>query len=147
MAVDKINQLTSLSFQKQLAFAYLSCERVYPHYLYFVDHFYFGDPDVVRKSIDFIQEGLFHPVDQGKLDTYMGDIYTCCPRPDNFEGFYASIAMDSGVVFYESINLLKRVDIPRILDDISTACTDAIDLYIQEKTIWKGVVLILKRKL
>jgi hypothetical protein len=41
--------------------------------------------------------------------------------------------MYSSGVIYESVNLLKGLDTSRILDDISTMSTDAVDLFIHER--------------
>ena len=38
MAIEEINKLKDFDFTKQAAFAYLTCERLYPNYTYFSDN-------------------------------------------------------------------------------------------------------------
>jgi uncharacterized protein YjaG (DUF416 family) len=62
--------LKKLSFQKQLAFAYLSCERVYPNYQYFVEKFNFGDHAILRMAIEYVRESLFNTINQQRVETF-----------------------------------------------------------------------------
>lgn len=131
MAIKETAQLKKLAFQKQIAFAYLTCERVYPHCVYFSNNYNFGDLGILRSAIDFVYSALFSSVDSQKIDDLLKQVDSNIPYPEKFTTFYASIAMYSSGVIYESVNLLKRTDVPRILDDLSTLCTDAVDLFIQ----------------
>ena len=134
MPIKEIDQLLNLDPQKQLAFAYLSCERVYPNFFYFSNNYNFGDPSILRSAVNFIYECLFSKdVDMQKVESFLQAADVNGPRPDDFSTFYASIAMYSAGIIYESINLLHRKDISRILKEISTMCTDAVDLFIQER--------------
>jgi uncharacterized protein YjaG (DUF416 family) len=134
MPVKEINQLKKLDFQKQLLFSYLSCERFYPNYLFFSTNYNFGDPTTFRSAIDFLRDSIFNKIiNKQKIESLLQATSVNAPRPDDFATFYASIAMFSAGIVYESINLLKLTDIPRILNDISTMCTDAVDLFIQER--------------
>ena len=134
MPVKEINQLKKLDFQKQLVFSYLSCERFYPNYLFFSTNYNFGDPAILRSAIDFLHDSIFNKITNNqKMESLLQATNVNAPRPDDFATFYASIAMYSAGIVYESISLLKLTDIPRILNDISTMCTDAIDLFIQER--------------
>lgn len=132
MLLKEINQLKKLDFQKQLVFSYLSCERFYPNYLFFSNNFNFGDPATLRSAIDFLRHNIFNKTtEQQQIENLLRATHVNTPRPDDFATFYASIAMYSAGIIYESLNLLKLADISRILNDISTMCTDAIDLFIQ----------------
>lgn len=134
MPIKEIEQLKEMDFKKQLAFAYLCCERVYPNYFHFSHKYNFGDLGILRVAVDFLHESIFNSIpDSKRIDTFLQAAEVNAPRPDNFDTFYASIAMYSAGVIYESINLLKQTDISRILNDISTMCTDAVDLFIQER--------------
>ena len=134
MPLKEIDKLKKMSFKKQLAFAYLSCERVYPNYLFFSINYNFGDVGTLKAAIDFLYENIFNDaIDNKRIEFYLKVADVNAPRPDNFDTFYATIAMYSAGVIYESINLLRRTDVSRILTDISTMCTDAVDLFIQER--------------
>lgn len=133
MAIKETAQLKKLDFQKQLAFAYLSCERFYPNYLYFSDNYDFGNPTNVRAAINFIRDGIFDNIDKQKIDSIQQAIEDNTPRTENFVTFYATNAMYAAGIIYESVGLLKHQDSSRILDDISTMCSDSVDLFIQER--------------
>jgi uncharacterized protein YjaG (DUF416 family) len=134
MAIEEIDQLEKIGLQRQKVFAYLSCERVYPNYVSFSNNFNFGDPAVLRSAIDFVYNSIFNEVFSDKeLEALLVEVDNNAPRPDDFAAFYASIAMYSAGVIYESLNLLKQADISRVLSDISSMSIDAVDLFIQER--------------
>ena len=133
MGVTEINKLRELDFNKQLAFAFLTCERFYPNYFYFSQNYNFGDPFILREAIDFVYGSIFQPINlnQQKLDHLLSAVFNNIPDTNNFTTFYATIAMYSGGIIYESTNLVKHSDIDRILHEISTMAIDAVDCFIQ----------------
>jgi uncharacterized protein YjaG (DUF416 family) len=135
MAIEEINLLNQFDIRRQLTFAYLACERVYPNYVYFSENYNFGNSEILREAIDYIYETIFNisNTDNKKIDNYLEEIHQNTPHTNNFTTFYATIAMYSGGVIYESINLLKKTPNSLILTDISTMITDAIDCFIQER--------------
>lgn len=133
MSIKELAQLKKNTFQKQSAFAYLCCERVYPHYVYFFNNYSFGNIEVFRTAIDTVYNSIFNQSDMQKVELLLQQIDINAPVPGNFTTFYASVAMNAAGVIYESVNLIKQKDVSRILDDISTMCTNAIDLFIQER--------------
>jgi uncharacterized protein YjaG (DUF416 family) len=134
MAIKEINQLKKLTPQKHITFSYLCCERFYPNYLFFSENYNFGNPAVMRSAIDLIYDSIFDKnISRQKIETILQTININAPRPDDFSTFYASIAMYTSGIIYESTNLILLKDIERILEDISTMCTDAVDLFIQER--------------
>ena len=135
MAIEEVNRLKELDFNKQLAFAYLTCERVFPNYVYFAKTYKFGNQSVLRDAIDFIYDSIFRQddIDKQKIEHFLTTIYQNTPSTNDFATFYATIAMYSGGVVYESINLLKKTGTDKILIDIATMSTDAIDCFIQER--------------
>jgi uncharacterized protein YjaG (DUF416 family) len=58
MGIENISDLEKLDYSKQLVFAYLTCERLYPNYVYFSNNFHFGDKKILRSAIDFIANAL-----------------------------------------------------------------------------------------
>lgn len=109
MAIEEINLLKDLDFNKQLTFAYLTCERVFPNYVYFSNNFNFGSPSVLRKAIDFIYEAIFeNNIDTEKVNNLLLSVFQNTPATNDFPTFDATIAMYSGGVIYESLNLFKK---------------------------------------
>ena len=134
MAIEEIDQLSRMDLQKQLAFAYLCAKRFFPNYLFFSNNYNFGVPGVLRSGIDLLYNSIFNKTPSSQaLEGLIQEIEANSPRPDDFATFYASIAMYSAGVVYESVSLQTLTDIQRRLMDISTMCTDAVDLFIQER--------------
>jgi uncharacterized protein YjaG (DUF416 family) len=135
MANTNIDILKGLDFKKQVSFAYLACERAFPNYVYFSQNYEFGDADVLREGIDFVYDSIFNKggIDKIKIESLLTAIYQNIPNTNDFTTFYATIAMYSGGIIYEGVNLLKNPSNEKILKDISTMSTDAIDCFIQER--------------
>jgi uncharacterized protein YjaG (DUF416 family) len=135
MAIEELNKLKELDFNKQIAFAYLTCERVFPNCIYFSENYHFGNTTILREAIDFVYNSIFLEanIDKQKIEYFLTMIYQNTPNTNDFATFYATIAMYSGGVIYESVNLLKKTGIEKILSDIATMSTDAIDCFIQER--------------
>jgi uncharacterized protein YjaG (DUF416 family) len=133
MAIQEIELLSKMSFEKQIAFAYLSCERVFPAYKYFSSEFDFGDPELLRAAIDFIYRSIFNSgyIDKERVSYFLPVIHENVPDTEDFDTVYVTYALDSGAIIYESINLLNNAGNERILKDISTMSTDSVDCYIQ----------------
>lgn len=132
MALIQVNKLKELSFDKQLAFSYLTCERLYPNYVYFSDNYNFGSPDILRTAIDFLYDNLFHhEVDKVETTSFLKKIDKIIPEPADYDTVLASSALDACTVTIETLNFLIDKQNSR-LDDISTMATDTADMYIQE---------------
>jgi uncharacterized protein YjaG (DUF416 family) len=135
MAIEEINLLKNLDFNKQLTFAYLTCERVYPNYVYFTQKFNFGNSDILREAINFIYEVIFDntDIDIEKVNDLLASVFQNIPATNDYPTFDATIAMYSGGVIHESLNLLKNINNSQLLIDIATLSTDAVDCFIQER--------------
>lgn len=131
MAIEEINQLQKLDFTKQLVFAYLTCERLYPNYVYFFDNFHFGDPEILREAIDFLYISIFETrPDKNKIDSLIKKVNKITPDPGEFDTGLASSALDACTAVSDSLDFLIDKEFSRI-KDISTFGTDTVDMYIQ----------------
>lgn len=132
MAIPEINDLKKLSNNKQLAFSYLTCERLYPNYVYFSENNNFGHPEVLRQSINYIYDNLFiDNADKLKVSLLINSIEKIIPEPAEFDTVLASSALDTCTVIIETLYFLIDKQESRI-EDISTAALDTPDMYIQE---------------
>lgn len=132
MAVAEINKLKELDFTKQLAFAYLTCERLYPNYVYFSKKYEFGNPGILRIAIDFLYSKLFDKMtDKVKINSIIKKVDKNMPEPAHYDTILASSALDASAAIIESLNFLVDKQTSR-LDDISTMATDTADMYIQD---------------
>jgi uncharacterized protein YjaG (DUF416 family) len=132
MAIAEISILKELDFNKQLVFAYLTCERLYPNYVFFSKNYGFGNPIELRKAIDYLYSNLINQkLDSKKINSLISNIDSLTPQPANYDTILASSALDACGVVYESLNFLLDKQSSR-LDSISTMATDTVDMYIQE---------------
>jgi uncharacterized protein YjaG (DUF416 family) len=131
MPID-ISILKKLDFQKQLSFAYLTCERLYPNYLFFSNNFNFGDSATLRKAIDYVYTNLINTRQEKKvINQFVSEIEDNIPEPAEHDTVLASSALDASTALIETLNFLIDKNSSR-LDDISTMATDSVDMYIQE---------------
>lgn len=59
MDITDVEKLRTLDFTKQKIFAFLTCERLYPNYIYFSDNYNFGNPTVLREAINYLYANIF----------------------------------------------------------------------------------------
>jgi len=131
--IEEIKRLERLDFSKQLAFAYLTCERLYPNYVSFSTEVVFGNPTILRNVIDFIFKQLFREsLDEKIIQEYLLSIDQNIPYPENYATILASLALDSCTVIEETLNFLIDKK-PSRLYDISTMAIDTVDMYIQDR--------------
>ncbi|RXK85269.1 DUF416 family protein [Filimonas effusa] len=124
--------ISQLSYSKQLAFAYLTCERLYPNYEYFSIHFNFGAPQILRTAINHVYANIFAKFPKNITHNLIKSLDTITPFPEHFNTVLASSALDACTSVSEALEFILDKN-PLRLSDISTFATDSIDMYIQEK--------------
>lgn len=132
MTISEINILKTLDFNKQIAFAYLACERLYPNYVYFSENFHFGNAEVLKEAIDFIADSIFEKKkDNIKIDLLLRKVDKNTPHTENFTTHFVSSALDACTSIEDSLHFLIDKDFSRI-ENISTYAIDSVHMYIQE---------------
>jgi uncharacterized protein YjaG (DUF416 family) len=127
-----ISSLKSLDFIKQLSFAYLTCERLYPNYVFFSENNNFGNPLVLRESIDYLFNNLFQvEFNQQEIEILIKKVDSNTPEPGDFDTLLASSALDACTSLLDSLNFVIDKDFSRI-ENISTYATDTVHMYVQE---------------
>lgn len=131
MAIKNIDLLEKLDYNKQLTFAYLTCERLYPNYVYFSNNFDFGEKNALKKAINFIYDNLLISefVNEEEIRAYITSIDINTPFPHNFETELASSALDACTSIEESLMFMIDKKVTR-LNSISIFATDTVDMYI-----------------
>lgn len=105
MPVPELDKLTALSFSKQIGFAYLACERIFPNYECYSRTYKFGDATALRQAIDFVYDSIFSSnISIAKASQLLPIIDRETPETDGT--LHTTIAMYAGGVIYESVNLL-----------------------------------------
>ena len=132
MSIEEVDKLKKLDFPKQAAFNYLTCERLYPNYVYFSDNFDFGNPDVLRAAVDYLYRNIFQiSPDKNKITILTKEVGKNTPDTESFSTIFVSSALDARTAIGDSLDLLIDKDFSCI-KNISTYATDTVSMYIQE---------------
>jgi hypothetical protein len=133
MTITELNDLKAMEFIKQAAFAYLTCERLYPDYVYFSENYGFGDPGVLREAIDQLYQSIFaKTIDPIYINSLIKQIDANTPDTEDYGIIFGSLALDTCSAIHESLNFLMDKKASR-LESISTSATDGIDMRIQQE--------------
>jgi uncharacterized protein YjaG (DUF416 family) len=132
MRIKELDKLKECDFHKQAAFAYLTCERLYPNYVYFSQNYDFGDPAVLREALDYIYNHLFEQdPDKNKIGAIIQKVEENTPDTEDFSAIFVSSALDACTSILDSLDFLIDKDFSKI-QSISAYGTDTIEMYIQE---------------
>jgi uncharacterized protein YjaG (DUF416 family) len=133
MAIKEIEELKPLDFTKQATFAYLTCERLYPNYVYFSANFSFGEPRILRKAIDYLyQVILVGNPDKATVTQLLESVEKNTPDTEDFSTPLVSSALDACTATLDSLHFLIDMDFQRI-EAVSSYATDTASMYIQDK--------------
>ncbi|KOS07033.1 hypothetical protein AM493_14070 [Flavobacterium akiainvivens] len=125
-------QLSFLSYQEQLVFALLTCDRLLPNYVAFSEKFKFGAPAGLEKIINKLYESTFEDFDNQKINTYINFIETITPDTEDFNSVLVSFALDACTSVLSTLGFILDKNVQNIID-IASYATDTIAMYIQER--------------
>ena len=132
MITKDLKILEQLDLNKQAAFAYLTCERLYPNYVYFSTNFNFGNPAILRQAIDFLHLNIFKKnPDKNIVNTLIKEVEKNTPNTEDFSTSFVSSALDTCTCILDSLDFLIDKDFSKIIS-ISTYAKDTVDMYIRE---------------
>ena len=115
MSIEEVDKLTELYFTKQAAFNYLTCERLYPNYVYFSHNFSFGNPDALRVAIDYLYFNIFNKSpDKNKIKILTKEVDKNTPDTENFSTTFVSSALDACTAIGDSLDFLIDRDFSSI---------------------------------
>jgi len=132
MAINNLDLLEKFDYKKQLAFAYLTCERLYPNYVYFSNNFEFGSKFILRSAIDFIHSSLLMNIapNQSEIESNLKKVDLNTPDTEDFSSIFVSSALDSCTAILETLGFMLDKNSARLYD-ISSFATDTVDMYIE----------------
>lgn len=123
--------LTSLTQQGKLAFTYSIAARMEPQYMAFYNSEGWGDPAVVKASLDAIRDKVIGITSTIHLEPLLERLEAVIPDVDEHESSLASYAMDAGCAIHEALRyLLESQDEQAI--SVATFSRDTVDMYVQE---------------
>jgi uncharacterized protein YjaG (DUF416 family) len=130
--LEDLKTLADLDVIKQRIFAYITCERLYPNYVYFSKNFNFGDTYSLDNANAFIYKHIFsQEIDVSLIRSFIKQVDNIIPEPAHFDTILASSALDACTTTIEALEFLLDGDALR-LDYISTFATDTTDMYVSE---------------
>lgn len=121
-----------LSREGKLAFALSCSERLYPNYLAFASQSGWGQPQVIRHSLDFgwrVLEGV--PVDIDELVRLRRIVREAAPETGDFDSMLVSPALDAASVAELLLNIIEADNADDVVQ-IAALCRDTVDMYVQE---------------
>jgi hypothetical protein len=129
-----LDLLKPLSFQKQLVFSALICEKLLPNYIYFSQVTSWGNPLSLQKAISVIYQNVFRDdlFTSDEMQDLISEIELITPDTEDFESILVSFALDSCTSLLGTLNFIIDRKIDNIAD-VATYPRDTIDMYIQEK--------------
>jgi hypothetical protein len=132
MTFPELTQLKNLDFAKQRTFAYLTCERLYPNFVYFSKEYKFGKPEDLQEAIRYLYAHLFDKaIDRAQVDPLINKVEINMPQPAVYDTILASSALDACTSIIEALVFLIDVQSSR-LENISTVATDTVAMYIHD---------------
>jgi uncharacterized protein YjaG (DUF416 family) len=123
------SKLSLLATWRQVAFALLCCERMYPNYLMFTQDSGWGNPDALRKALDIAWLVLG---EENSIQEFHELVRACeeaAPDTEDFASDYTSAALDAALSTALLIEILGRFDVQKVLD-ISQQAFDTVYMYV-----------------
>lgn len=127
-------QLTSLPQDRQIEFGLNICERLLSDYVDFYQKFSWGDPVVLKESIQYSKDSISNTIDQEKVNQLLTDLEEVLPDTEEFTDPLGTYALNAGCAVFELLEYLIDPEIDHLLN-ISSAITDTIDFKLSEQEI------------
>lgn len=128
---DLANSLSELSGDGRVAFGLLCCERMIPNYVVFSKQNAWGDPAILRKTLDACWEGLIDESAGIDLTTLKAQCDQSAPDTEQFQTILVSSALDAVAAAATLTDLLTTRDVEHAVT-IASLARDTVDLYVQE---------------
>lgn len=132
--ISEISNLVQHFQVPQLVFLnVLTCEKVLPIYSLFSEYNSWGKKEALEEAIllqyQYLQTYTFSELE---IENTLEDIETVTPDLDMFENGLASYALDSCIIFIESLNFLQTKNMDTVLN-VASYARDLVDMFVQEK--------------
>jgi uncharacterized protein YjaG (DUF416 family) len=125
-------QLTLLPKDRLINFAVNICERLLADYVDCYHEFNWGDPEILKKSIQYGRDSVSNAIDEEKVNQLLADLDEVLPDIEEFTDPLGSYALNAGCAVFELLEYLINPEIDHLLN-ISSAITDTIDYKLGEQ--------------
>lgn len=125
--------ITSLSFEQKIVFCLLTSEKLLPNYEFFSKKYNYGNPDLLKNTIETLYTNLADVKSLGsELDKMLENIDRITPDMDDFSSVLASSALDACTSLLSTLYFIKDGDEENVIA-VATYARDTVDMYIFEK--------------
>jgi uncharacterized protein YjaG (DUF416 family) len=122
--------------RKQIAFAYLACNRMLQNYQYFSRNFGWGNEYCLIEGLDIIKSFVLGDSREFEKKELLATIYDNIPNSDNFSTPFSTYAQNAASSIYYTLNSIPTVNIQE-LSWALVLSRDTVDAFIQEKEEYK----------
>jgi len=125
-------QLASLEPKARIDFGLDIARRLLPDYLNFYQEYQWGNPEVLKRSIDYITYASGDEVDELIVNGLMDELDLIIPDTEEFGDFLTSYAINAACSIWELLEYLIDNDQTHLMH-MSSLVTDTIDFKLQEE--------------
>ncbi|XXY53397.1 DUF416 family protein [Sorangium sp. So ce269] len=125
--------LAPLPREALIAFGLSCCERLYPNYVAFKRETGWGEPDVLRKSLDLawgVLEG-FGP-SHDSVNSARQEVQRAEPETEDFDTILVSSALDAAAAVGLVLKFIEEGGVGTIVE-IASLCRDTVDMFVQDQ--------------
>ena len=126
-------KLKELSREQKILFMLSCCERLYPNYLAFNKKHEWGNPFVLRNTLDFAWTVLERGIgeDKEELKKLLKQCDEITPDTEDFDSIFVSQALDSTVAVASLLEYIISDSNDKIIE-VASLARDTVDMYVQE---------------
>jgi len=124
-------QLTVLPKERLIGFGLDICERLLPDYIGFYQEFNWGNPEILKESIQYIKDSVLNGVDEEQVNQLLTRLEEVLPDTEEFPDPLGTYALNAGCAVFELLEYLTDPEIDHLLN-ISSVITDTIDFKLSE---------------
>jgi uncharacterized protein YjaG (DUF416 family) len=125
------DQLSLLPQDRLIGFGVNICERLLSDYIDFHHEFNWGDPEILKKSIQYAKDSVANTIDEEKVNQLLADLEEVLPDIEEFTDPLGTYALNAGCAVFELLEYLIDPEIDHLLN-ISSTITDTIDFKLSE---------------
>lgn len=125
-------KMNKIAFKQRILFTVLTCEKMFPNYLYFSEKEQWGHPDVLEEVIVIMYQILQGTkVPKKELEALYDSINEYAPDTNAFGGT-ASYALDACSAIGETLEHVLTKEIENAVN-VASYARDTVDMFVQEK--------------
>ncbi|WP_158538583.1 DUF416 family protein [Chitinophaga skermanii] len=130
MDIQKINKL---DLTRGLVFCYLACKRLFPNYVYFSEHYAYGEPQKLEAAMDFIYREMLHEEpDEERLHYLDKQVKLQMPNLRSQQNIYAELAYLAATLIRYTLNMMKEKDTGYTINAMVLAF-DSISVFVNHR--------------